>query len=188
MLCIYHAADFCNFNVPCRKRSRTASMLSLDLYILHLITGGLLGPFWAAWAIWIICTFLILRCVSWCETCRSLFCCCCCNLTTLIKFSGNHYFIAYNSVPCVAFLELVRWAGYPSPSPSPWLVATLIRGDRNGTWPLLLCGWSFPLPRGCWRLGRACRSEVCPFLTPAQISQTVIAPGRSPVWRRWRSW
>ena len=77
----------------------------------------------------------------------------------------------------------VSRAGYDGPPPlCLWLVAALTRGDRNETWPLLLRGWSFPLPWRCWRLTRACRSRVSPPpFTPAWISQTLIAPGGGPV-------
>ena len=86
------------------------------------------------------------------------------------------------------FLRLFRdsgvsRAGYDGPPPlCLWLVAALMRGDRNEKWPLQLRGWSCPLPRRCWRLTRACRSEVPPppFFTSAGISQTVIAPMGRP--------
>lgn len=66
----------------------------------------------------------------------------------------------------------------PSPfPPSLWKVTALMRGDRNGTWLLLLGGWSFPLPQWWRRLRLVLRSEVAPFFTPACICQAVIAPG-----------
>lgn len=58
-----------------------------------------------------------------------------------------------------------------------WLVPALIRGERNGTWLPLLCGWSFPLPGWCWRLRMVSGSKGSPFFTPAWISQAVIVPG-----------
>ena len=66
VLCIYHAAAaFCIFNVPCKKRHRqpqlTLRLFSLDLCVLHLITGGLLRPFWPDWSLCIIFAFFMLR-------------------------------------------------------------------------------------------------------------------------------
>lgn len=151
MLFIYHASPFCNFNVPCNKGHRrpllTHHLFTLDLCLLHLITRGLIRPFWPDWS---LCIIFVLR------------------------------------FKCFSYYFFSR-AGYHSQSCCLWLVAALMRGDRNGTCPLLLHGWSFPLPWWCWRLKRACGSEVSPFFTPAWISQTVIAPGGRPVQRRWRS-
>lgn len=55
-------------------------------------------------------------------------------------------------------------------------MAALIRGARNGSCLLLLCGWSFPLPQRWWRLRLVLRSEVAPFFTLACICQAIIAP------------
>lgn len=180
---------FCNFNVPCNEghgRPLLALYLfSLDLCMFNLITRGLLRPFWPDWLLCIIFMFRFNR--SSCNTSGSLFYWLC-YLPSFIKFSVYYVFFSlyFATISVIFSVSRVSRAGYRSPSRSLWLVAALMRGDRNGTWPLL-CGWSFPLPWWCWRLRRACGSEVSPFFTPAWISQTVIAPGGRPVQRRWRS-
>lgn len=90
---------------------------------------------------------------------------------------------------CTAFILVgVSCVDTPAASPRPrlWKVAALMRGDRNGTWLLLLCGWSFPLPQRWGRLRLVLRSEVAPFFTPACICQAVIAPGEDSFQSRGR--
>ena len=87
---------FCNFNVPCDEghgRPLLALYLfSLDLCIFHLITRGLLRPFWPDWLLCIIFMFRFNWCS--CNTFGSLFYWLC-YLPSLIKFSEYYVFLAF---------------------------------------------------------------------------------------------